>query len=57
MDRVIDIGSNDGMLLSYFKFEFTGINMLFYATFVLTVISGLHYLARGMRIFGDVGEE
>ena len=45
------------MLLSYFKFEFAGINMLFYATFVLTVISGLHYMARGMRIFGDVGEE
>ena len=45
------------MLLSYFKLEFSGIDMLFYATFVLTAISGLHYLARGMRIFGDVGEE
>ena len=45
------------MLLSYLKLEFSGVTMLFYATFVLTVISGLHFLASGMTIFGDVGEE
>jgi len=44
------------MLLSYLKVDFSGVNMLFYATFALTAISGFHYLARGMVIFGDVRE-
>ncbi len=45
------------LVISYLKSELPGVNLLFYTTFALTVISGLHYLARGMKIFGDVGEE
>ena len=45
------------LVLSYLKSELSSVNLLFYTTFALTVISGLHYLARGMKIFGDVEEE
>ncbi len=45
------------LVLSYLKSEVPSVNLLFYTTFALTVISGLHYLARGMKIFGDVEEQ
>jgi cardiolipin synthase (CMP-forming) len=42
------------LVLSYLRLELPLLELLFYLTFALTVISGLHYLARGMKIFGGV---
>ena len=39
------------LALNYLRMELVMLELLFYATFALTVISGLHYLARGMQIF------
>ncbi|HLV02418.1 MAG TPA: hypothetical protein VKZ59_14195, partial [Acidobacteriota bacterium] len=38
------------------QYPLPGLSVLFFATLALTLISGLHYMARGMRLIGQNSE-